>query len=178
MWTEPPWHSSVHVSRVSLNNTYLETEMLSKSFHSVSTHTKFVLASVIQAERMAGRPDGCLKEKERAWIEKEIERERGVETQGKWHISSTSSLLPSTSLNSDLVMARIGHHQLAATCQVKLQNQTIKLWHVLYWKMITWPPSMDNPLKADQRKSKCWSGLQCLHAHRAEAGSRFDVYSV
>lgn len=153
MWTEPPRHISVHVIQVA----YLEAEMLSKTFHSVSTHSKFILASVIQAERVAGRRDGCLQER------RETERERrGAETQAKWHISTASSILLSTLLNSDLVAARMGRDQLAATCQVKLQNQTIKLWHVLSWKMITWPLSMDNPLKADQRKSKFWSGLQCV----------------
>lgn len=59
-----------------------------------------------------------------------------------------------------LVVVRMGQKQLAATCQVKLQTQTIKVWHVLSWKMITWPLWMDNPLKADQRKSKFWSRLQ------------------
>lgn len=70
MWTEPPRHISVHAIQVA----YLEAEMLSKSFHSVSTHTKFILASVIQAERVAGRRDGCLQER-REPGEAESERE-------------------------------------------------------------------------------------------------------
>lgn len=129
--------------------------MLSKSFHRVSTHTKFILASVIQAERTAGRCDGCLQE--RVWRESERGAQKGREN------DIFPPLLPSSSqprLNSDLVVVRMGQHQLEATCQVKLQNQTIKLWHVLSWKMITWPLWMDNPLKADQRRSTFWSGLQ------------------
>lgn len=124
--------------------------MLSKSFHRVSTHTKFILASVIQAERTTGRRDGCLQERVCRVGEREVQKGR-----------ENDRFPPPPPLNlGHLVVVRMGQKQLAATCQVKLQTQTIKVWHVLSWKMITWPLWMDNPLKADQRKSKFWSGLQ------------------
>lgn len=67
---------------------------------------------------------------------------------------------PQARLNSALLVVRMGQDWLAATCQAKLQNQTVKVRHVLYLNTITWRLWTDNPLKPDQRKSKFWSGLQ------------------
>lgn len=89
--------------------------------------------------------------------------ERWWSREEEGHASISSSLLPlKPRLNSALVVARMGQDQLAATRQVKLKNQTIKLRHVLSSNTITWRLRMDNPLKPDQRKSEFWSGLQCV----------------
>lgn len=86
------------------------------------------------------------------------ERRRSREERGILPSPLPSS--PQARLNPVPLVVRMGQDRLAATCQVKLQNQTIKVRHVLYLNTITWRLRTDNPLKPDQRKSEFWSGLQ------------------
>lgn len=139
--------------------------MLSKSFQSLHTHQIHFGISY------SGGEDGW-----KMWrMSGEREREREVQKCGEKNIFPP--LLPSSrqpGLSSDLVVVRMGPDQLAARCQVNLQNQTIKLWDVLSWKMITWPLWMDNPLKGDQRTSKFWSGLQRVFTCRQSRRRRLQ----
>lgn len=139
--------------------------MLSESFHWVSWAAQTQNSLWHQLFRQGGWledvTDVCRKEWARKWRKMVIEAGRGG------HASIPSSPPPpQPRLNSVLLVARMGRDQLAAACQVKLRNQTIKLRHVLSLNTITWRLRMDNPLKPDQRKSEFWSGLQCVRVYR------------
>lgn len=145
-----PWYFFILFPtwRCSLITPNQEQQCLPKAFtESWELHRHQIHSGIIQARGMAWRCDGCLQEGARPKGKNDGDRER---RETYFHLISPQPRLNSAPLDGG--WARMGQDQLAATCQVKLQNQTIKLRHALSLNTITWRLRMDNPLKPDQRK--------------------------
>lgn len=78
-------------------------------------------------------------------------RKAVIEREERGILPSPLPSSPQARLNPALLVVRMGQDRLAATSQVKLPNQTVKVSHVLYLNTITWRLWTDNPLKPDQR---------------------------